>query len=272
MSFLFNHSWVQDGQPSHKQLGLSCDQGSPAASGCFTKSRWILQMCCMTMAPIMELDNTFTSDFHLIYPSRTCFIEATLLGAMLTAHRKQETWKFKECCSFYCSSFSCRLALWTGLGAHTHAWPAICATAMQKEEAINWTSATCPEGGNTRNVVELHVYLQQEGHTCSLFSFCTRVRWRKLRSVCVCVCDAQVQWWPIKRGPSVCRSSRRRDSASPGNMPLAWANLPSCAMAAVLVVAAGLVCCRPTIGQRGMHCGASAWTEAWLKPELFQDY
>lgn len=83
-----------------------------------------------------------------------------------------------------------------------------------------------------------------------------------------------------KRNPSVCSGSRRRDSSSPGHMPIAWvrswqsstpttprADVPSCAIAAVLVVAAGLVCCRPTIGQRGIQCGGTGGTGAMLKPD-----
>ena len=69
-------------------------------------------------------------------------------------------------------------------------------------------------------------------------------------------------------------------SSSPGHMPIItrlqnWqcptpapplADVPSCAIAAVLVVAAGLVCCRPTIEQRGIQCGATGGTRASLKP------
>lgn len=85
-----------------------------------------------------------------------------------------------------------------------------------------------------------------------------------------------------ERNPSVCSSSRRRDSSSPGHMPIAWvqswqsstpttprADVPSCAIAAVLVVAAGLVCCRPTIGQRGIQCGGTGGAGATLKPDSF---
>lgn len=66
---------------------------------------------------------------------------------------------------------------------------------------------------------------QEEGHTCSLYGFCIRVSlWKLVRaSVCVRLCLCVRCPGAIKRGPSACRSSRRRDSTSPGNMPLAWA-------------------------------------------------
>lgn len=80
---------------------------------------------------------------------------------------------------------------------------------------------------------------------------------------------------------AVAAGSRWRGSSSPGHMPTVWtrswqcptpttprADVPSCAIAAVLVVAAGLVCCRPTIGQRGIQCGGTGGTgRASLKPD-----
>lgn len=86
-----------------------------------------------------------------------------------------------------------------------------------------------------------------------------------------------------ERNPSVCSSSRRKGFKQPrthanslttklaelnSNNPL-WADVPSCAIAAVLVVAAGLVCCRPTIGQRGIQCGGTGGAGATLKPDSF---
>lgn len=99
--------------------------------------------------------------------------------------------------------------------------------------------------------------------------------------VCVCVrCPSAmttIQKWLISVQAA---GSRWRGSSSPGHMPTAWAqswqrptptppqaDVPSCAIAAVLVVAAGLVCCRPTIGQRGIQCGGIGRTRASLKLE-----
>lgn len=56
-------------------------------------------------------------------------------------------------------------------------------------------------------------------------------------------------------------------AAPDSNAPSSRRTVPSCAIAAVLVVAAGLVCCRPTIGQRGIQCGGIGRTRASLKLE-----
>lgn len=113
--------------------------------------------------------------------------------------------------------------------------------------------------------------LQEEGHTCSLYGFCIYVSlWKLIRvSMCAlvfCVSDARVQSKEARQrvgaagegipAQATCHQPEHEVGRTQLQQALR-ANVPSCAIAAVLVVAAGLVCCRPTIGQRGMQSPTS---------------
>ena len=122
---------------------------------------------------------------------------------------------------------------------------------------------------NTKNTVRCVVL---EGSLCSLecvfVSVCVFVR-------CPSAMMTILRWSISEQAAGNRGKGGGGGSSSPGHMPTTqvqrWqrptptpplADVPSVAIAAVLVVAAGLVCCRPTSGQRGIQCGATGGTRA----------
>lgn len=102
------------------------------ASGCFTKSRWSLQMCCMTGVRhpwagllLQHIYLRFPPDLytdllhHAHVPYRalrpTSDFPLSCVWTAQAGNSRQGNIDCKGCCSFCWSSFSCRLALlsWT---------------------------------------------------------------------------------------------------------------------------------------------------------------
>lgn len=124
-------------------------------------------------------------------------------------------------------------------------------------------------GESSHGIQVCRMETQQAAHSCYKNSrslpFWTNRYWSVMKRKCACAV-----WWQAWQAPFGCMLtgwSKREESGlwgcrgqgSPGPPPRWWgeemhSHIPSCASAAVLVVgAAGLVCCRPTIGQRGVQ-------------------